>query len=97
MTNKLWNKQQAQKLFKKGYRGISNKFCIVARVDQNIREFVDQDKAKMRKQYGHKNWSEYGFLLRLSKEQAEDWFRRCLSKDKLTVLPEIYRELRRIA
>jgi hypothetical protein len=88
--------EQAQKLFDQGYRGVSNRHRIVSRVDQDIRTFVEHDKTKMRKRYKHKNWSSYDFLLSLPKAAAEDWFRRCLSKDKQVVQEAVYRALKRL-
>ncbi len=87
---------EAERLFNQGYRGVSNKFRIVARVDQDIAAFVGRDVEAMRRQYGHRNWSSYDFLLRLPLHSVEDWFRRCMSKDKKTVSAEVYKDIKRL-
>ena len=78
----MTRQQSGRQLYDRGYRCISNRFRIVARLDQDIREFVKRDADAMRKRHGHPNWSAYTFLLRLPFKNAEDWFRRCVSKDR---------------
>ncbi len=96
MTDAMWVKTQAKRLHAAGYRGVSNAFRIVARVDQDIREFVERDRAKMRKQHGHKGWSQYNFLLKMPQERADDWFRRCISEDKQTVSSYVYKAMKNL-
>ncbi len=92
MTDNMWTKTQAKRLHAAGYRGVSNRHRIVARVDEDIVLYVQRDQRKGR----HPGWSQYNFLLKMTKDERDDWFRRCVSKDTHQVSSEVYKAMKQL-
>lgn len=68
-----------EQLIAQGYRRVSRKFGIVARVDrEDWREYMAEQHAPWDIQQGRK-W------VKLLGKNAADYYRRCLSNDKLEI------------
>lgn len=81
--------QTALELYDVGYRQISRRWCIVARVDMSNEEMVEMFVTK---NFGDRDSG----LPSLSIESQKDHYRRCYSKDKMAVPERIMKELRAI-
>ena len=78
---------EAENLLAQGYRGISNKHKIVARIDRD--DWIDHMARTM-------NTSSASFMLPTGRfdERWSEHYLRCHSNDKLTVSEEVYKEMK---
>lgn len=85
MTNQVISaNEKAEELMKQGYLRISRKSCILSRIDRmDWQDKMALDYAPWDKEEGLQ-W------VRSSGEiNAEDYYRRCISKDKIVVPKEV--------
>lgn len=76
-------------LAKKGYRGISNAFCRVSRIDrEDWLDVLARERHCSRADFYNLDGSGIG-------DQHRDYYIRAFSKDTLTVHPQIYQQLRK--
>lgn len=79
----------SKELTAQGYRRISNRFRIISRIDHpDWKEYMAREHAPWDIEEGMQ------WVLNFRPGEAEDWYRRCLSKDILKNIPEeIYQEI----
>jgi hypothetical protein len=76
--------EQANVYMNQGYRRVSNKFCMLSRIDRSDwREHLAELHAPWDPLGQGKEWAALPF--------AEDWYRRCVSKDVITVSSSVSR------
>ncbi len=72
-----------QELISQGYRRVSNRFCLISRIDrQDWKEYMASTHAPWDPEGDGMAWVN---CLGNQPGSAEDWYRRCLSKDVITV------------
>lgn len=83
--------RQAFRLFHSGYRPISRKHCIIARLDrEDWREHMAEQHMPWSKEKGL-HW-----VACLGEKSAESHYLLCYTKEKLTVSGDIYTNIRKL-